>query len=125
MIMSITSVKKRSRTKLTSKKEATSKNIMDVGPLASTFPCSESRILDHMVTMKDYDYSISDIAKNSGVGFKTTLNIVHKLENQEVLTRTRNVGNAILYKLNSDSAQSKSISKLAFEIAKKRIRERI
>ena len=123
--MSITSVKKRSRTKLTSKKETTSKNIVNVGPLTSTFPCSESRILDHMVTMKDYDYSISDIAKISGVGFKTTLSIVHKLENQEVLTRTRNVGNAILYKLNPDSAQSKSISKLAFEIAKKRIRERI
>jgi len=30
--------------------------------------------------MKDFDYSISDISKISGVGFKTTLNIVHKLE---------------------------------------------
>ncbi len=123
--MSITSVNKRSRAKPASKKEPTSKNMMDVGPLASTFPCSESKILDHMVTMNDFDYSISDISKISGVGFKTTLNIVHKLENQEVLTRTRNIGNAILYKLNPDSVQSKSISKLAFEIAKKRIREKI
>lgn len=120
--MSITNVRK-SRAKLTSKK-STSKNV-DVGPLASTFPCSESRILDHMVTMKDYDYSISDISKISGVGFKTTLNIVHKLEDQEVLKRTRNIGNAILYKLNLDSVQSRSISKLAFEIAKKRIRKEI
>lgn len=124
--MSITNLKKRSGTRLSSRKESASKeNISEIGPLASVFPCSESRILDHMVAMKDFDYSISDISKISGVGFKTTLNIVHKLEDQEVLKRIRKIGNAILYKLNSDSAQTKSISKLAFEIAKKRIREKI
>lgn len=124
--MSITNLKKRSGTKSSSRKESVSKeNITEIGPLASVFPCSESRILDHMVTMKDFDYSISDISKISGIGFKTTLNIVHKLEDQGVLKRTRKIGNAILYKLNSGSPQSKSISKLAFEIAKKRIRENI
>ena len=97
----------------------------EIGPLASIFPCSESKILDHVVTMRDFDYSISDISKISRVGFKTTLNVVHKLENQGVLKRTRNIGNAILYKLNQDSAQAKSISKLAFEIAKKRALEQV
>lgn len=123
--MSVTNLKKRSGTRLSSRKETVSKKITEVGPLASIFPCSESKILDHMVTMKDFDYSISDISKISGVGFKTTLNIVHKLEDQGVLKRTRQIGNAILYKLNPDSAQAKSISKLAFETAKKRIREKI
>lgn len=123
--MSVTNLKKRSRTKLSSKKKVTSKNIAEVGPLASIFPCSESRILDHTVTMKDFDYSISDISKITGVSFKTTLNIVHKLEDKGVLKKTRQIGNAILYKLNPDSAQAKSISKLAFEIAKKRIRKKI
>ena len=99
--------------------------LLEVGPLTSVFPCSQSKILDHMVTMKEFDYSISDISKISSVGFKTTLNIVHSLEAQGVLKRTRNIGNAILYKLNSDSSQGKSINKLAFEIAKKRIREQI
>ena len=99
--------------------------VLEVGPLTSVFPCSQSKILDHMVTMKEFDYSISDISKISAVGFKTTLNIVHNLEAQEVLKRTRNIGNAILYKLNPDSLQAKSISKLAFETAKKRIREQI
>ncbi|MDH2906971.1 MAG: hypothetical protein PXX83_02615 [Candidatus Nitrosotalea sp.] len=123
--MSVTNLKKRSGTKLSSRKETVSKNMIEVGPLASTFPCSESRILDHMVTMNDFDYSISDISKISGVGFKTTLNVVHKLEDQGILKRTRKIGNAILYKLNPDSSQAKSIGKLAFEIAKKRIREKI
>jgi|GEM_PF-4631788 transposase-like protein len=44
----------------------------EIGPLASLFPCSESKILDHMVTMKGLDYSISDISRISGVNFKTT-----------------------------------------------------
>jgi len=99
--------------------------LLEVGPLTSVFPCSQSKILDHMVTMKEFDYSISDISKISSVGFKTTLKIVHDLESQGVLERTRNIGNAILYKLNSDSSQAKSINKLAFEIAKGRIREQI
>lgn len=93
----------------------------EIGPLTSVFPCSESKILDHVVTMKGLDYSISDISRISGINFKTTLNIVHKLEDQEVLKKTRTVGKAMMYQLNSDSAQAKSISKLAFEIAKKRI----
>ncbi|HEX5358502.1 MAG TPA: hypothetical protein VFW99_01150 [Candidatus Nitrosotalea sp.] len=123
--MSITNLKKRSGAKLSPRKETVSKNMTEIGPLASTFPCSESKILDHMVTMKDFDYSISDISKISGIGFKTTLNIVHKLEDQGILKRTRKIGNAILFKLNPDSAQAKSIGKLAFEIAKKRIRKKL
>ncbi len=97
----------------------------EIGPLTSVFPCSESKILDHVVTMRGLDYSISDISRISGVNFKTTLNVVHKLEDQEVLKKTRTVGKAIMYQLNSDSAQAKSISKLAFEIAKKRINQSI
>lgn len=123
--MSVTNLKKRSGTKRRSNNGTLSKKMAEVGPLASTFPCSESKVLDNMITMRDSDYSISDIAKISGVGFKTTLNIVHKLEDQGILQRTRQIGNAILYKLSPNSAQATSISKLAFEIAKKRIRESI
>lgn len=113
--MSVINLKKKPKRK-------TSPKITEVGPLASTFPCSESKILDHMVAMNDFDYSISDISKISRVGFKTTLNVVHKLEERGILERTRQIGNAILYKLNSNSPQARSISRLAFDIAKKRVR---
>ena len=96
------------------------KETSETGPLKSIFPCSESKILDHMVTMKDFDYSISDISRISGVNFKTTLNVIHKLEEQEVVKKIRTVGKAMMYKLNSDSSQAKSINALIFEIAKKR-----
>lgn len=84
----------------------------DVGPLASILPCSESRILDHMIIMKGYDYSITDIANMSGVGIKTALRIVCRLESDGVLFRARNVGRAITFKINPDSERARVLEKL-------------
>ncbi len=89
----------------------------DVGPLANILPCSESRILDHMIIMKAFDYSITDIANMSGVGIKTTLRIVHRLESDGVLLRTRSVGRAIMFKINPDSERAKTLERLSFQVA--------
>ena len=91
------------------------------GPLESMFPVATSKILDFLATFKDWDYSISDISKNSGVSFKTTLKEIRNLEEQEVAVYTRTVGKATMYKLNLKSKQGYYIDKLVFEIAKKRI----
>jgi DNA-binding Lrp family transcriptional regulator len=93
------------------------------GPLESVFPGSTSKILDFLATFKEWDYSVSDIAKNSGISFKTALNEIKNLEQQSVLSRTRTVGKAIMYKLNLDSKQGFYIDKLVFEIATKRALE--
>ena len=93
------------------------------GPLESIFPGSTSKILDFLATFKDWDYSVSDIAKNSGVSFKTALNEIKNLERQGVASRTRTVGKAIMYKLNLDSKQGFYIDKLIFELATKRASE--
>ncbi|MGI0102937.1 MAG: helix-turn-helix domain-containing protein [Nitrosotalea sp.] len=92
------------------------------GPLESVFSGSTSKILDFLATFKDWDYSVSDIAKNSRVSFKTALNEIRNLEKQGVLSRTRTVGKAIMYKLNLDSKQGVYIDKLVFELATKRAR---
>jgi hypothetical protein len=65
---------------------------------------------------------VSDVAKNSGVSFKTALNEIKNLEKQ-VVSRTRIVGKAIMYKLNLDSKQGFYIDKLVFELATKRALE--
>jgi len=99
--------------------------VLEIGPLESVFPGSVSKILDFLVIFRDYDYSISDISKNSGVGFKTTLNEIHRLEDQGVVQNTRNVGKATMYKLNPVSNQVKTINKLAMDIATRRMEESI
>ena len=93
------------------------------GPLESVFPGSTSKILDFLATFKDWDYSTSDISRNTGLSFKTTLREIKNLKDQEVILKTRNVGRSNMYKLNLDSKQGHYIDKLIFEIAKKRVRE--
>ena len=91
------------------------------GPLNSLLPCSTARILDHMVVMKAYDYSISDISRMSGVGIKTALRVIHRLESRGILTRTRTVGRSIMFTLNTGSRTAKMLERLAFMIASDRV----
>ncbi|HUT05651.1 MAG TPA: hypothetical protein VMW74_03050 [Nitrosopumilaceae archaeon] len=91
--------------------------VLEKGPLESIFSGSESKILDFLIAFQEYDYSISDIAKNSGVGFKTTLGVIRKLELQNIILKERTVGRAQMYKLNLESEQAKSISSLSLNIA--------
>ncbi len=95
---------------------------LEEGPLEHLFPCSTSKILDFLCVFKKYDYSISDIAKNAGITFKTALNEIRKLESQGVLVNSRDVGKAKMYHLNPDSAQAQSINKLALDLAFKRLK---
>lgn len=90
------------------------------GPLEHVFPGSTSKILDFLCVFDEWDYSITDIAKNSGISFKTAFDEIKRLEAQEVVINSRAVGKAKMYKLNLESPQSKSIHKLALDIAAKR-----
>ncbi|MGI9566701.1 MAG: hypothetical protein ACR2LL_06780 [Nitrosopumilus sp.] len=96
------------------------KKALELEPLESVFPCSTSKILDFMITFSDWDYSITDIGKNSGLSFKTGFDEVKKLESQGILVKTRVVGKAILYKLDTESEHVQDIMKLAWDIAKNR-----
>jgi len=91
--------------------------VLECGALESRFPCSESKILDFLITFRSYDYSISDISKNSGVGFKTTLGVINNFESKQIIIKERNVGRAKMYKLNLDSTEAMTLSKLALDIA--------
>jgi len=96
------------------------REILEQGPLYTMFPCSTSKIMDFIITFHRYDYSISDIAKNSGVTFKTGLNEVRKLESENIILFTRKVGKALMYKFNPDSTKAKSMRKLVLDMAVKR-----
>jgi len=98
---------------------------LEMGPLESMFPVASSKILDFLSTFKEWDYSVSDIAKYSGISFKTALVEIKKLEKQGVVVQTRTVGKATMYKLNLKSRQGYHIDKLIFEIASRRIKEEI
>lgn len=103
----------------------TKNKAMPDGPLESVFPVASSKILDFMSTYKPWDYSITDIAKNSGVTFKTAWSEVQKLEKIGLIVNTRTIGNATMYQFNAESPEAQHIDHLVNAIATRRIDEKL
>ncbi len=58
------------------------------------------RVLDFLVVNDDFDYSMTDIAELSGVGYATLKLFWPELEAHGIVVKTRDVGKAKLYRLN-------------------------
>ena len=57
------------------------------------------RVLNFLITFREFDYSLSDIAEESEVAWSTLHLLWPKLEKLGVVKFTREVGNAKMYKL--------------------------
>jgi Flp pilus assembly CpaE family ATPase len=92
---------------------------LEFGPLERFFKGSAmARILDFLTVFKEWDYSKSDIAKNSGVNFRTVLRLLPKLEALGVVKKTRNVGKALMYQIDMNNPIAKAVNELAWQITK-------
>ncbi len=60
-----------------------------------------NRVLDFLVVHEEFDYSMKDIAENSGVGYATLKMFWPNLERKGIVALTRTIGKAKLYKLNA------------------------
>jgi len=79
----------------------------------------QTKILDFLADHPDFDYSISEIAKNSHVSRPTVYKIKDILLKKGLIIQTREQGGSPLYKLNIDNKIVQVILKFDFEIAKK------
>lgn len=79
----------------------------------------QTKILDFLADHPDFDYSISEIAKNSQVSRPTVYKIKDILLKKELIIKTREQGGSPLYKLNIENKIVQVILKFDFEIAKK------
>lgn len=61
------------------------------------------KILNHLLIFREFDYSLTDIAKESGVAWSTLNLLWPELEKNKLVEHTRNVGKAKMYKLNSEN----------------------
>ena len=61
------------------------------------------KVLDFLMTYREFDYSLTDIAKESGVGWTTINSFFSKLIEKGMVKETRQVGRAKLYKLNTEN----------------------
>ncbi|MFH1786069.1 MAG: hypothetical protein ABH829_00245 [archaeon] len=62
-----------------------------------------NRVLDFLVTYEGFDYSMTQIAEYSEIGYATLKLFWKNLEENGIVKMTRKVGNAKMYKLNLDS----------------------
>jgi len=79
----------------------------------------QTKILDFLADHPDFDYSISEIAKNSQVSRPTVYKIKDILLKKGLIIQTREQGGSPLYKLNIENKIVQVILKFDFEIAKK------
>ncbi|MBU0760155.1 MAG: hypothetical protein KJ600_04210 [Nanoarchaeota archaeon] len=67
------------------------------------------RVLDYLLTERELDFSISDMARNAGVGRTTLYRIWTNLVERRIIIPTRIIGKSKLFKLN---LENKAIKKL-------------
>ena len=70
------------------------------------------RVLDFLIEGRGLDYSLSDIAKNSNIGWTTLHRIWGNLLRLKLVIPTRDIGRAKLFKLNEENPVVKDLIKM-------------
>ena len=83
------------------------------------------KVLDFLVVNEDFDYSMTDIADQSGVGYSTLKLFWKKLEESKIVKQTRVVGKAKMYRLNFDNPVVKKFRDFYWETTKHSVHEGI
>ncbi len=78
-----------------------------------------AKVIDFFLDNREFDYSLTDIAKNADIGWSTLHQFWNKLVLVEVVVKTRRIGRAELYKLNLNSALVKRLLELDKIISQK------
>jgi len=64
-----------------------------------------NRLWNFLIIHSEYDYSMKDIAKFSDVSYTALKEIWKEIIGRKIVTYTRNVGKAKMYKLNRENPQ--------------------
>ena len=70
------------------------------------------RILDYLLTVREVDFSITDIAENAGIGRATLYRVWDDLTGNKILIPTREIGRARLYKLNMENPKIRKLAEI-------------
>jgi predicted transcriptional regulator len=70
------------------------------------------RVLDYILTERELDFSKNDIVRNAGVGRSTLYRLWKNLIKNKIITPTRVIGKAKLFKLNTKNTQIKKLAEI-------------
>ena len=83
------------------------------------------KVIDFFLDNREFDYSLTDIAKNSDIGWTTLHQFWNNIVKLGIVTKTRKIGRAELYKLNSNSPLVKKLIELDMDVSKKLMSEEL
>jgi|SRR3989344_4612939 len=67
------------------------------------------RVLDYLLTERELDFSITDLADNSNIGRATLYRIWENLIKSKIIIPTRIIGKAKLFKLNTENPKIRKL----------------
>lgn len=70
------------------------------------------RILDYLLTERELDFCITDLAENAGIGRATLYRVWNALLENKIVILTREIGKAKLFKLNTKNPKIKKLIEL-------------
>jgi hypothetical protein len=82
-----------------------------------------SQIIDFFLDHKEFDYSPGEIAKKTGLSFRTIFREIPYLEKNQLIYISRKIGKTSMYRLNMDLQAVVFLEKFAFEMSQLQIKE--
>ncbi len=67
------------------------------------------KVMDYLITEREIDFSITDMAENAGIGRATLYRIWESLMKNKIILHTRDIGKAKLFKLNMEDDKIKKL----------------
>ncbi|MBS3132197.1 hypothetical protein J4212_07205 [Candidatus Woesearchaeota archaeon] len=83
------------------------------------------KVIDFFLDNREFDYSLTDIAKNADIGWSTLHGFWGNIVKLGIVAKTRKIGRAELYKLNLSNHLVKKLIDLDIDISKKLMNEEI
>ncbi|TAL57994.1 MAG: hypothetical protein EPN86_00975 [Nanoarchaeota archaeon] len=83
------------------------------------------KVIDFFLDNREFDYSLTDIAKNSDIGWSTLHQFWGNVVDLGIVAKTRKIGRAELYKLNMSSPLVKKLIDLDKDISKRLMAEEL
>jgi hypothetical protein len=76
-----------------------------------------AQILDFFLDHKEFDYSANEIAKKTGLSFRTIFREIPDLEHRQLIFNTRKIGKVNMYRLNLDLEAVGYLEKFSLEMS--------
>ena len=83
------------------------------------------KVIDFFLDNSEFDYSLTDIAKNADIGWSTLHQFWNDIVKLGIVVKTRKIGRAELYKLNSSNSIVKRLIELDNDVSKILIKQEI